>query len=94
MSEHRHHIRVDCTEKCELYLKGWYYPAKVKNISFGGVFVSFYDKPPDLRLHVGDHCEVSLNGEDLRTYFGEVVRVEPSNIAIKFFDVRRIKAVH
>ena len=94
MLEHRHHIRVDCKEKCELHLKGWYYPAKVKNISFGGVFVSFYDKPPDLHLHVGDHCDVSINGEDLRTYCGEVVRVEPSNIAVKFFDVHRIKAVH
>ncbi len=92
MPEHRHHIRVDCEEKCELHLRGWYYPAKVKNISFGGVFLNFYDKPPD--LNVGEFCEVSIDGEDLRTYSGEVVRVEPSNVAVKFIEVHRIKAVH
>ncbi|WP_223905636.1 PilZ domain-containing protein [Geobacter sp. AOG1] len=93
MSKHRHHNRADYVKNCQLRLGNWYYLARIKNISSEGALVNFYAPPPD--LHIGDSCEVSMSmdGDSLGEYSCEVVRVEASNIALKFTGVNKLKAV-
>lgn len=85
MTDYRLHIRLDCEDRCHLHLRDSFYSAMVKNISLGGALVYFYDPLP--AIHVGDNCKVSL-GEDLACeYICEVVRVETSNVALRFIDM-------
>jgi len=86
--EHRHHYRVDCEESCRLYLEDWFYPAKVKNISYGGALLSI--EVPHTDLHVDDNCEVRVDVKPLREYSCKVVRVEPSHIAVTFTGMRKL----
>lgn len=82
MGEHRHHIRRDDGELCHLRLGDLYYLATVRNISLGGALLHFYTPPA--RFQVGDNCQLSLDGGDLCDYDCEVVRVETSDVAMKF----------
>ena len=88
MPEHRLHGRVDCVVKCNLHRGCLYYPAMVKNISPGGVLVTFYVTHPNLR--VGDNCEVYIGGENLRQYSCEIVRVQSLDVALKFIDTHTL----
>jgi hypothetical protein len=63
----------------------------VKNISLGGALVHFYDPLPG--VHIGDTCKVSLGGELTCEYICEVVRVETSNVALRFIDMDMSNAV-
>jgi hypothetical protein len=91
MGEHRKHQRVDYEETCMLKLRGMYYPTTVKNISFGGALVHFYN--PQLVLHVGDDCAVCMNGVSLHDYPCKIARIEASDIAVKFTGRHIFKAV-
>ena len=82
MVEHRLHNRVDYEEKCLLQIRNEYYPAKVKNISFGGALVVSYN--PLIGLNVGDCCNVSVNGESPGDYPCKVARIDTSSIALEF----------
>jgi hypothetical protein len=84
MAEHKRRVRVDCDDRCRLLLKDSSYLAKVKNISFGGALIHFYEPLPD--LHVGDNCKVRINAESGSEYDCEVVRVEQFDIAVMFDD--------
>lgn len=87
MSENKRRIRVDCDDRCQLLLNDSSCLATVKNISFGGALIHFYNQLPD--LHVGDNCKVRMNGEPSNEYSCEVVRVENYNIAVIFNDMER-----
>ncbi|GFE56413.1 PilZ domain-containing protein [Geobacter sp. AOG1] len=88
MREHRHHCRVDCEENCRLYLEDWYYPAKVKNISYSGALLNI--SVPHTDIHVGDNCEFRVEVKPLHEYSCKVVRVEPSSIALTFNEIRKL----
>ncbi len=88
MQDPRLRYRVDCEEKCRLYLADWYYPAKIKNVSYSGALVNI--SVPYADIHVGDNCEVRLDVNSLREYSCKVVRVESSDIAIMFTGVRNL----
>jgi hypothetical protein len=89
IKENRLHKRVYSEEKCLLQVRNEYYPATVKNISFGGALVHSYNP---IGLNVGDSCNVSMNGDSLREYPCKVARVETPNIALEFTS-RRILIV-
>ena len=91
MIEHRLHNRVDYEEKCLLQIRNEYYPAKVKNISFGGALVVSYN--PLIGLNVGDCCSVSVNGEPPSEYHCKVARIEISSLALEFTDRHIFKSV-
>lgn len=91
MAEHKRRMRVDCEEQCRLLLRDSSYLATVKNISFGGALIHFYESLPD--LHVGDRCKVRMNGESIREYSCEVVRIGTSDVAVMFSGVERLFAV-
>jgi len=57
----------------------------VKNISLGGALMHFRDPLPGVL--VGDNCKVSLGEVLTCEYNCEVVRVETSNVALKFIDM-------
>jgi hypothetical protein len=85
MEENRLHIRIDLEDRCHLHLRDSFYSAMVKNISLGGILVHFYDPLPS--VHVGENCRVSLGEEQTCEYVCEVVRVEPSNVALRLIDL-------
>jgi c-di-GMP-binding flagellar brake protein YcgR len=85
MAEFRKHMRVDCFERCNLHIKNSHCSAIVKNISLGGVFVQFYGNLSDVQI--GDFCRVGLKDERTCEYNCEVVRVEKSNVALRFIDI-------
>ena len=93
MPEYRNNSRTDYEKNCHLRLGNWYYLARLKNISFDGALVYCYAPPRD--LHVGDHCEVSLSMDGVYRgeYSCEIVRVDNSNIALKFTGKNKLKAV-
>jgi hypothetical protein len=91
MTEHRHHNRFDIEDDCKLQLNYLYYSGTVKNISFGGALVHLYDPLPE--LHVGDICDISMDGEFLREYSCEVVRVKTPDIGLMFTGMAKLKAV-
>lgn len=89
MKEQRQYKRINREETCILQLRDWYYPATVKNSSFGGVCLYLHQPLPG--LHVGDNCNLSMNGEHSREHSCEVVRIEIPNIALKFSDRYKVK---
>jgi hypothetical protein len=68
-----------------MHLRDSYYAATVRNISLGGALVNFHDPLPG--VHIGDNCRVSLGEELTCEYNCEVVRVETSDIALRFIDM-------
>ena len=93
MVEHRSDIRADCEDKCVLHQGVLHHLATVKNISFGGALVHFNTMQPT--LHIGENCDITVNGEYLREYSCEVVRIEAPDIALKFTGMRKLKvAIH
>jgi len=86
MAERRHDMRVDDGESCHLRLGDLHYLATVKNISSSGVLLHFY--APPMRFQAGDNCQVSLDGGNSYNGDCEVVRVETSNVAMKFIGIR------
>ena len=88
MEEHRHDMRVDCEQKCIIRQKGWFYPAVVRNISFGGALVHTYR--PLLDVRVGDKCVVSIDGEFHQEYSCEVARSEDISIGLAFTGVHKL----
>ena len=86
MTGQRRHVRSNDGNRCNLRLRDAYYFAKVKNISLSGALMEIYFPPEG--LHVGNNCQVNLYGDDLYNYDCEVVRVENSNIALRFIDKR------
>jgi len=82
MAEHRIHNRINDEERCHLRLNDSYYLATVKNVSMGGALVDLYFPP--VGLHTGNNCQVSIDGGKLYNYDCKIVRIENSNIALKF----------
>ncbi|WP_223921670.1 PilZ domain-containing protein [Geobacter sp. AOG2] len=91
MEEQRRHIRLVDDERCHLRLGDLYYLATIKNISLSGALLHFYT-PPE-RFQIGDNCQISLDGGNLYNYNCEVVRVETSNVAMKFIGIHSLKEV-
>ena len=85
MANNRLHLRLDCEDCCHLLLRDSFCSATIKNISLGGALVQFQDPLPG--VHVGDNCRVSLGGELTCEYNCEVVRIETSNVALRFIDM-------
>lgn len=92
MANHRHYIRVDDGERCNLRLGDSYFLATVKNISLGGALMEIYFPPKHLKA--GNSCQVSLDGGSLYSYDCEVVRVENSKIALRFLNTHAPDVVH
>lgn len=84
MKEHRLSTRFNSEKICLLELGNEFYPATIKNISFGGALV----RTPNMQhgLRVADKCNISMNGEFLREYPCKVIRVEPSYVALEFIN--------
>ena len=91
MAEHRHDKRIDCDETFILRLGDLHHIATIKNISFSGALVHFDSSPPN--LHIGDKCNISMNGVFLREYSCEVVRAKTPNIALSFTGMRKFEVV-
>ena len=91
MTEQRHDIRDDCEEKCIMHLGDLYYVARVKNISFGGALVDF--KFSTQGLHVGENCDIIMDGGSNREYSCEVVRVGVHKVALTFTNFHVFKSV-
>ena len=87
MAELRRDIKDYCDVKCVMHLRGLHYFATVKNISLGGALVHFNFSTHS--LHVGDTCNVSMNGGPIREYPCELVRVKHHIIALKFTDMNK-----
>jgi hypothetical protein len=85
MENKRLHLRLDCEDCCHLFMRDSLYSATVKNISLGGVLMHFHDPLPGVR--VGDNCKVRLGEVLTCEYNCEVVRVETSNVALRFIDM-------
>jgi|GEM_PF-1286470 len=85
MAERRHNMRIEDGEPCHLRLGDLHYLATVRNISLSGALLHFYSPPT--RFQVGDNCQISLNGEGTYNCNCEVVRVETSNVAMKFIGI-------
>ena len=84
MAEERLHMRVSCKERCRLHFRDRFYPGIADDISLGDVLVHFSDMPPG--IHVGDNCNLVLDGNFDYEFFGEIVRTEYSKIAFRFND--------
>jgi hypothetical protein len=82
VAERRIHMRIDDEERCHLRLNDSHYLAMVKNISLSGALVDL-NFPPE-SLQAGNTCQLSVDGGDLYNYDCEIVRVENTNIALKF----------
>ncbi len=82
MANNRRHKRLDCEDHCYLHLGDSFYSGLIKNISMGGSLVRF-----SYPLAVGDNCKVIMNSGLLCEFICEVVRVEVSNVALKFIDI-------
>jgi hypothetical protein len=83
MINQRLHKRLNCERLGYLHLSDSSHLAAVRNISASGVLVHFYNPLPGVQ--VGDICKVGLKGDPfLKKYDCEVVRVEPSGIALRF----------
>jgi hypothetical protein len=85
MKEDRKHARNDCDEYCMLNMRGWYYPATVRNVSLEGALVTSSKLPTGLTA--GDTCTI-LVGEDTYSYYEcscTVVRVSGQDVALKIF---------
>ena len=82
IKEHRLHKRFNSAENCLLAVRDEYYPATVRNISFGGALVHPY-KPLTL-LRVGDDCSVCMDNEYLSEYPCKVSRLEAAAVALEF----------
>jgi hypothetical protein len=91
MAEHGHVKRIYCDETCVLRLGDIHQITTVKNISFGGALVHFDSSPP--KLHIGDKCNISMNGVFLREYSCVVVRAGTPNIAVSFTGMRKFEVV-
>ena len=85
MPGYRFNKRRDCEEYCHLHLLNSFYPARVENISMGGALVHFFYLQPG--LHVGDTIKMTLKREITFEFNCEVIRVEASNVALKFIDI-------
>ncbi len=84
MKEHRLSKRVNSEKVCLLELGNEFYPATLKNISFGGALV----RTPNMQhgLRIADRCTICMNGEFSREYPCKVIRVEPSYVALEFIN--------
>jgi hypothetical protein len=60
MKEHRLSKRVNSEKVCLLELGNEFYPATLKNISFGGALV----RTPNMQhgLRIADRCTICMNG--------------------------------
>ena len=82
MANRRHHIRLECKERCHLHLGDSFYPAVAENISLGGILVYFNDSPAG--LYVGDNCRLTMNGHLYCEYLCEITRIETAHVALRF----------
>ena len=82
MKEHRLSKRYNSDKVCLLELGNEFYPAKLKNISFGGALVF----TPNMQhgLSIADKCTICMNGEFSREYSCKVIRVESCQVALEF----------
>jgi hypothetical protein len=87
VAERRIHMRIDDEERCYLRLRDSHYLATVKNISLSGALVDICFPPEG--LHSVNTCQVSIDGGSLYNYDCEIVRVENSNIALKFIGMNK-----
>lgn len=86
ITNQRLHKRFNCERLGYLHLSDSSYLAAVKNISSSGALVYFYNLLPS--VHVGNICKVGLKGDPFfKKYDCEVVRVEPSKIALRFLGI-------
>jgi hypothetical protein len=85
MTGYRLNKRRDCEEYCHLHLKDSFYPARVENISMGGALVHFFYLQPG--IHIGDMIKMTLKREITIVCDCEVIRVESSNVALRFIDI-------
>lgn len=86
VTNQRQHKRINSKRLSHLQLRGSSYVATVKNISASGALVHFYDMLPGVL--VGDTCKLGLKGGPfLKEYDCKVVRVEPSDIALRFIGI-------
>ncbi|GAM11863.1 hypothetical protein OR1_04187 [Geobacter sp. OR-1] len=84
MLEDRQHARSNCEEKCMLHLRGWYYPATVKNISLGGALVGSGTSLTG--LHFGEPCNFFVYEDFFCEFYCKVVRVNEYAVALKIID--------
>ena len=91
MVEKRHDIRADCEGKCILYFRDSDYLVTLNNFSLGGALVRFSTATP--ALHIGDRCKLKMDGGFLEEYTCEVIRVETTEIALKFADTYNFKSM-
>jgi len=85
MAYHRLQKRYECEYNCHLRLRDSIYSAMIMNVSTGGALVHFHDPLPG--LHLGDNCKMNRIEELTCVYNCEVVRVEASNVALRFIDI-------
>ena len=83
----RRRMRVDCKDKCYLRLRDSIFLATVKDISMDGALLHFYDPLPG--VHVGDDCNVGLDGENIYEYACKVARVDTSDVGLKFTGISK-----
>lgn len=84
MQEDRQYARTDCDEKCMIHLKGWYYPATVKNISLRGALVTPCN--PLNAVRSGESCNVIMSEDSFCEYYCNIVRVSGYDVALRIID--------
>lgn len=88
MAEKRDHQRINCAEKCLLYVGDSRFCGSVTNISLSGALVTFYGATPNTILR-GETCSLILSTDPATSickYKSRIARVKPTEIGLEILE--------